>query len=689
MASGSFNLTRTGSTSSYITFKCAWSSKSNGSTANTSTVTVVVTATKSSASTADTYGSQTTTVSVGGTSQSASGSFTLKPNSSITLLSKTWTVKHNDDGTKKVTISVNVGGNVIYANGSKTVTLDTIPRYGSIAQSLNARTETTITMNWSSDSTVDYLWYSTNNGSTWTGIDIADGKSGTYTISGLNANTKYNVKTRIRRKDSQLTADSAALAVTTYAYPYCNSAPNFTIGDRLTLGFYNPLNRTITVNIIGADGSQISNDTTTGASISGYNGAVVVDRLLNSIPNDKSGKYSVKVTYNGKANTRSGGTYTVSNSTIPSIAALSYVDVNSITEGITGNNQLIIRNQSKVQFTAAGLAGGTAATVTACSINVNGNVYNLTLDGDTATGGNITIDSASSLDVVFTVTDSRGMTATRALPVTMLDWVLPTAIIECQRQNNFYSETDINVNADYSSIDGKNTIDIKCRYKKISESSYGDYATLQDAETSTLTLDNLYEWNIQVLVADLFGSTTYNLTVPLGMPIIFFDRLLNSTGFNCFPTFEKDVAASGRSLLKSAITASLENAMTDLTESTYTKIPLNLSVAVGDRLTLTDDGGIKIGAGVTAVMVSGRVSYNSLTAGAKHVRVMKNSYTNNNTIAWTYQNLSAAGCVDVTPTLAQVQEGDIIYLWYHTTNSTDTIGGNAYGARTSLTVETL
>lgn len=545
MASGSFALTRTGSTSSYITFKCAWSSKSNGSTANTSTVTVTVTASKSSSSTANTYGTQNTSVSVGGSTQSNSGSFTLKPAASVTLLSKSWTVKHNDDGTKSVNINVNVGGNVIYANGSKTVTLDTIPRYATASQSLSARTETTATMAWNSDSTIDYIWYSINNGSTWAGINVADGKSGTYTISGLNANTKYNIKTRVRRKDSQLTTDSAVLAVTTYAYPYCNSMPNFTIGDKLTLGFYNPLKRSIIVNILGADGSQISNDTTTGTSISGYNGSTVVNRLLASIPNAKSGTYSVKVTYGSNVDTRTGGTYSVNTGVFPSIGNLYYQDTKSATTAITGDNSLIIRNQSIVRFTADGLAGSQSATVTSCKVNVNGNNYNLTLNGTTATGGNITIDSATDLNVVFTVTDSRGLKATKTLTVTMLDWVLPTAIIECQRQNNFYSETDINVNADYSSVDNKNSVTIKCRYKKTTDTSYGSYTTLTDEVTSTLTLNNLYEWNVQVLITDLFGSTTYNLTVPLGMPIIYFDRLLNSTGFNCFPTDEKSVEVSG------------------------------------------------------------------------------------------------------------------------------------------------
>lgn len=692
MASGSFNLTRTGSTSSYITFKVNWSSTSNGSAANSSTVTVKVTATKSSSSTANTYGTQETTANVGGTTQSASGSFTLAPSKTITLLNKTYTVKHNADGTKKVTISVNVGGNVMYANGSATVTLDTIPRYATVAQSLSSRTETAATMAWTSDSTIDYIWYSINNGSTWTGINIADGKSGSYTISGLSPNTKYNIKTRVRRKDSQLTTDSAALAVTTYAYPYANSMPNFTVGNKLTLGFYNPLNRSITVNILGADGSQISNDTTTGTSISGYNGATVVNRLLASLPNANSGTYQVKVTYGSNVDTRTGGTYTINNAYAPSIGALSYADTNTAVTAITGNNQNIVRNQSTVQFTAQGLTALEDATISSCSVNVNGNIYNLTVSGSTATGGNVTIDSATDLSVIFTVTDSRGNSATKELSVTMLDWTLPTAIIELHRQNNYYSATDINVNADYASVDDKNTITIKTRYKKVSGSSYSSYVTLQDSVTSTLTLDNLYEWDVQVLVSDRFGSTTYNLTVPLGMPIIYFDRLKNSVGINCFPQDNKSLEVNGNSLIKSVMTAYLNAAITNLAQSTYTIVPLNDAISVGDKLTLTSDGGIQIGAGVSFVKISAILGYNQVqTDASRHIRIMKNSYTNNNTLAWAYNYMLTGDpqTIVIPPMLAPVSEGDIIYLWYHTPASNDAIGGNAYGNRTSLTVETI
>ena len=132
MASGSFNLTRTGSTSSYVSFVCNWSSISNGSSENSSTVYVDVIATKSSSSNSNTWGTHSTSASVEGENKSDGGSFTLRPGSSITLLSKSYVVKHDDDGTKSTTISVSIGGDVMWGNGSANITLDTIPRASEI-----------------------------------------------------------------------------------------------------------------------------------------------------------------------------------------------------------------------------------------------------------------------------------------------------------------------------------------------------------------------------------------------------------------------------------------------------------------------------------------------------------------------------------------------------------------------------
>lgn len=639
---------------------------------------------------------KTASCTINGTKYTWSGS--IGGSGDKTLISKTQTVTHNTDGTKSISISASIDLNISWSgsqigtiSGSATMALTNIPRYATISQSLNIKTENSIVINWSSNSIIDYVWYSTNNGSSWSGVDVTDGTSGAYTISGLTANTTYQVKTRARRKDSQLTTDSAALSVTTYAYPYCNSMPDLTIGNKLTLGFYNPLKRNITVNILGADNSQISNDTTTGTSISGYNNETVQNRFYASIPNSKSGTYKVKVTYSGQISTKTGGTYTVDTSVCkPSIGTVSYRDTNSTTTGITGNNQLIIRNQSQVTVSAESLTGNKSATITSCKVVINAVNYNLTINNSNASVSGIVIDSASNVTATFTLTDSRGITTTKNLTITMLDWTLPTAIITLQRRNNFYSETDINVNAEYSSLDGKNTITIQCRYKKDSDSSYGSYVSLQDNVTSTLTLDNLYEWDVQVLLTDKFGSTTYTLYLSEGIPIIFFDRVLHSTGINCFPKEEKSLEVNGYNLERNVMTRSLSSAITDLAVNTYTIIPLDLSNVFGSKLTAANGGGIQIGANISKILVSGMCSYDTITSnGSRHVRIVKNTYTANNTLAWSWQALvqSQPGQVEVMPILSDVQEGDVVYMMYYTGAATDKIGGNTYGGRTSLTVE--
>lgn len=699
MASGSFDLTRT-SGSKYVLVWLEWTSKSNGSAANTSTVTVTMKAKRTNTG-YTTYGTGTFTISIDGTSYSSgSKSYSITSNT-VTLYSASKTVSHNADGKKSIVISATYTGNSpIGGNGSRTVTLDNIPRYATVNQTLASKTETSVTMNWKSDSTIDYIWYSTNNGSSWTGINVTDGTSGGYTVSGLSAGTNYKIKTRVRRKDSQLTTDSSALSVDTYAYPYANSMPNFTIGDRFTIGLYNPLGRSVTVNILGADDSQISNDTTTGTSITGYNGNVVVERLYQSIPNAKSGTYKVKVTYGSQITTKTGGTYSVNESSNkPTSANPLYRDVNSYVVGITGSNQKIVQNQSTVEYRIGGLVAQNYATISSVSVSVNGNTYNLTLTTDPtgkvngAIGGNAAIDSGNDVVAVFTITDSRGIQTTKEINITILAWEIPSAIITLNRRNNYYSLTDINVDADYSSIDGKNSVNIAYRYKQTTEpeSGFSQYFPLDDDTPSTFTADNKFAWDVQVEVSDVFnGRATYNLLLPIGMPIVYFDRILLSTGFNCFPKYEKSVEINGVLTERNVMSRSLSAQITDLSVNTYTIIPLDLDVTAGSRLTATNDGGIKIGAGISKVLVSGNMALETVTtAGNRHLRIVKNAYSAANTLGWGWDNLQIGDSESITinPQLVEVQEDDVIYLYYYTGNTADRIGGNAYGGRTSLTVE--
>ena len=228
----------------------------------------------------------------------------------------------------------------------------------------------------------------------------------------------------------------------------------------------------------------------------------------------------------------------------------SYEDINSTTLAITGDNQLLIQNQSTLQINITNATAYKSATLSSLKVVINGVTYNTTISGSTATFNIGALNISQNIDAVITLTDSRGYTATQTLNLQFLGWQLPTANITLQRQNNYYSQTDITVDANYSSLDGQNTINIYAMYKKTTDSTYSTAVVLQDNVTTTLNLDNLYEWDVQVVLTDRLGTTTYNLTVGKGMPIIYFDRLKRSVGVNCFPNDNESLEVSNINILR-------------------------------------------------------------------------------------------------------------------------------------------
>lgn len=249
-------------------------------------------------------------------------------------------------------------------------------------------------------------------------------------------------------------------------------------------------------------------------------------------------------TYNG--NTKIGEssellkTFYIRNAN-PSLGTTSYKDSNSTTTAITGDNQRIIRNNSNLVFTFGNATALKGATISKYQVTMAGVTKERTSSGNIDFGK---VNLSSNTTATLKVIDSRGNVAQKEIAVIIDNWELPTALFEIQRKNNFYSETDAKVDATYSSLNGKNAITITCQYKKVSDSNYTS-VSLQDNVQKTINLDNLYQWNVSIIVADKIGRTTYNTMIDRGMPIIFYDRLLSSVGINCFPTKEKSIEVDG------------------------------------------------------------------------------------------------------------------------------------------------
>ena len=455
-------------------------------------------------------------------------------------------IYHTTNGTRSFSASVEAGIYEVAVNcrGSGSWELPTIPRYATIKSfSVSQRDETSVLYNFTVDGECDYAWYSKDNGASWQDLPNSN------IVSGLSAGSSYQFKLRLRRKDSQLTTDSASYTQSTYNYPHCINSPDFTIGDTLTLEFYNPLNREITIKgYAKSDGSQIFAGATTGTRLTGFNvndengGA---NAQYASIPNAQSGEYKVVVSWNGVSRERdTRNIYKIRGNEIPTINAFDYIDSNNTVVAITGDNTQIVQNKSTLQarFHPA-TANSWASGITSYILECNG----ITKGGYEAGAYELgTIDSARNVELKLTAYDSRGLSASKTITVKMVAYEPPKATVELQRLNNYEDETYLTVDGSVSSVLEKNTMTIQYRYK-LSGGSYGSFTTINDRTKQTLSLDKNGEFVFNVVVTDVFGSQfsgEYNLSK--GVFPLFIDTVKNSVGINCFPGKENSLEVNGK-----------------------------------------------------------------------------------------------------------------------------------------------
>lgn len=333
------------------------------------------------------------------------------------------------------------------------------------------------------------------------------------------------------------------------------NAPNFNDEQNPVLTYSNPAGNNVTslqacISLTGAVADiPYRNISKTGTSYT-FN---LTDAERNTLRQNTSGKtrtvyFVVQTVINGQTLRNSKQvTLTITNAN-PVINSLSYVDSNSSTVAITQNNQQIIQNQSTLQLTISGVSAKKYASISEVTYSINS--YTVDITNSYTSPVNIgTINYSSNFNLIVTATDSRGYSSSKTITIQMLAWKLPYATISLARRSNFYAETDMLVNAYCSSVNNKNSLTIKYQYKKSSDSSYSSLVTIANNTQTTATFDNSYDYDFKFIVSDLFGSTTYNLVLAKGIPLMFFDRNLNSVGINCFPSKSNDIVVNGKSLL--------------------------------------------------------------------------------------------------------------------------------------------
>ena len=335
------------------------------------------------------------------------------------------------------------------------------------------------------------------------------------------------------------------------------NAPNFTDIQNPTITYSNPAGNSVTrlqacISLTGVTDDIIYRDIPINGTSYTFNLTEAERNVLRQATTTSNSRtvYFYVATFIGSNIFRDNVAKTLTIVNANPTFNVAYLDTNSITTNITNNNQQIIQNNSSLRINLTNITALKYATLTSASINVNGVTTTQSISSSSLTFNVGVLNVSQNLTIPITVSDSRGNKTTQNLIVQVLSWSLPSAIIQLQRESNFYDNTYLNVNANYSSLDSKNTITIQYQIKKTTDTNYGSLTTIQNNTQTQFTANNQYSWNVRVILTDKLGSTTYNLFLYKGIPLMFWDRYLSSIGINCFPSNQYSLALNGTDILE-------------------------------------------------------------------------------------------------------------------------------------------
>ena len=486
--------------------------------------------------------------------------------------SGSYTLAHNNDGSvaaQEVTLK-----SAIYTGEWNSTTrtgywtLDKIARYFSSTPSISlaSRTETSITLNWSTSETCSSIsWAGAGSNVSTTGVP---GTSGTVTFTGLTANTTYNIYGTFKRSDSGLTSNSGTGSYTTHNYPHITSVgtASLTIGGGQTLALYNPMGRTVTIKMYKSDGTLLyTSGTTTGTSITFTPTAT---NLYNSIKTAQSAScyYSaICSSPSSTINTSTSYTYKVTGNETPTFVAsnVSTYDATSTITAITGQTAAggwLVQGMSELKITIPTAATAkNSASISKYEVTFAGTTKTVAVGTTGATWGVFNGSGAQTISIK--VTDSRGLSTTVTKSVTYVAYRAPSISLTAGRANN-YGET-VNISATYtgSDVSGKNGV--KVQWSGAGKSGYltGSASAYDAAETGTKTatatgVNNETAYTFSATITDKFGKTaTSSVKVPVGQPTMFVDVEQAGVGVNCLPTgqglyVQDNLRVNGKRLLQ-------------------------------------------------------------------------------------------------------------------------------------------
>ena len=301
--------------------------------------------------------------------------------------------------------------------------------------------------------------------------------------------------------------------------------------------------------------------------------------LANSIPNTTSGTVTIKcITKNGSTvigEKTALLTAKVPATIVPTIGAVTHAEANTGTITTIGA-YVQSKSKLKVTITASGANNSTIKS------------YSSTFGGKTYTGSSFTTDTVNTggtLNIVTTVTDSRGRTATKTTAVTVLAYETPkiTGFQVARYDANWVADPNgvyarITIAYTVTALNSKNTAKALIQYKKSTDSAFTTIYTLTDLtrnhyyKPTQTTFSTDYQWDFKVTLTDAFNSEAiYSTYIPSGAVIL--DIKADGKGIAFFKTSTKNGVDIDGALPDSPIALASSANLNNLTTPGFYVIP--------------------------------------------------------------------------------------------------------------------